>query len=76
MGWHWTYGPVLRAMVSGHFLMSVCGYMHVRVGLGWGTRHGIWVGTTRVSWTDEDVGFFEGGVNVTSAQFGWPMSGP
>jgi hypothetical protein len=34
-------------------------------GLGWGTRHGVWVGTGRVSWTDKDVGFFEGGVNVT-----------
>jgi hypothetical protein len=32
-----------------------------RVGLGWGTWHGVWVGTGRVSWTDEDVGFFEGG---------------
>jgi hypothetical protein len=32
-----------------------------RVGLRWDTRHGIWVGTGRMSWTDEDVGFFEGG---------------
>jgi hypothetical protein len=37
------------------------GHMHVRVGLGWGTRHGVWVGTGRVSWTDEDVGFLGGG---------------
>jgi hypothetical protein len=28
--------------------------------VGWGTRHGVWVGTGRVSWTDEDVRFFEG----------------
>ena len=28
-----------------------------------------------VSWTDEDVGFFEG-VCVTSGQFRWPSSGP
>jgi hypothetical protein len=51
--------------------------MHARVGLGWGTRHGVWVGTGRVSWTDEDVGFF-GGVNVTRAPIWmaheWPMS--
>jgi hypothetical protein len=39
-----------------------------RVGLGWDTRHNIWVCTRRMvvrSWTDKDVGFFEGGVNVT-----------
>jgi hypothetical protein len=28
-----------------------------RVSLGWGTRHGISIGTGRVSWIDEDVGF-------------------
>jgi hypothetical protein len=40
--------------------------MHACVCLGWGTRHDVWVGTGRVSWTDEDVGFFEGGgLNVT-----------
>jgi hypothetical protein len=61
MGQHWTYGRALRGKVPGHFLGSVCGHMHVRVALGWGTRHGVWVGTGRVSWTDEDVGFFEGG---------------
>jgi hypothetical protein len=33
----------------------------VRVGLGWGTRHDVWVSTRGVSWADEDVGFFEGG---------------
>jgi hypothetical protein len=32
-----------------------------RVSLRWNTRHGVWVGTGRVSWTDEDVGFFEWG---------------
>jgi hypothetical protein len=61
MGRHWTYSRALRGKVPGHFLGSVCGHMHARVGLGWGTRHGVWVGTGRVSWTDEDVGFFEGG---------------
>jgi hypothetical protein len=48
-----------------------------RVGLRWDTRHGIWVGTGRVSWTDEDVRFFEG-VNVTPDPIWiaheWPMS--
>jgi hypothetical protein len=38
--------------------------MHARMGLGWDTRHGVCVSTGRVSWTNEDVGFFEG-VNVT-----------
>jgi hypothetical protein len=33
-----------------------------RVSLRWNTRHGVWVGTGRVSWTDEDV---LSGVNVT-----------
>jgi hypothetical protein len=38
----------------------------MRMGLGCDTHHGVWVGTGRVSWTDEDVGFFEGGrENVT-----------
>jgi hypothetical protein len=32
-----------------------------RVGLRWDTRHGVWVDTRQVSWTDEDVEFFEGG---------------
>jgi hypothetical protein len=59
--WHDTYGRALRGKVPGHLLRSVCGHMHARVGLGWSTRHGVWVGTGRVSWTDEDVGFFEGG---------------
>jgi hypothetical protein len=61
MGRHWTYVRALRGKVPGHLLGSLCRHMHVRVGLGWGTRHGVWVGTGRVSWTDEDVGFFEGG---------------
>jgi hypothetical protein len=61
MGRHWTYGRALRGKVPGHLLGSMCGHMHALVGLGWGTRHGIWVGTGRVSWTDEDVGFFKGG---------------
>jgi hypothetical protein len=44
-----------------------------------GTRHGVWVGTGWVSWTDEDVGFFEGGgVNVTPGPIWmaheWPTS--
>jgi hypothetical protein len=74
MGQHWTYGRALRGKVG-----SVCGHMHALVGLGWGTRHGVWVGTGRVSWTNEDVGFFEGGgVNVTPGPIGmaheWPMS--
>ena len=47
-----------------------------RVGLRWDTWHGIWVGTGRVSCTDEDVGFFEGGCMSHPALFGWPMSGP
>jgi hypothetical protein len=51
--------------------------MHARVGLGWGTRHSVWVGTRRVSWTDEDVGFIEG-VNITPGPIWmaheWPMS--
>jgi hypothetical protein len=78
MGRHWTYGRALRGKVLGHLLGSVCEHMHVRVGLGWGPRHGVWVGTGRVSWTDEDVGFFEGGVNVTPDPIWmaheWPMS--
>jgi hypothetical protein len=61
MGRHWTYGRALRGKVPGHLLESMCGHMHSRVGLGWGTQHGVWVGTGRVSWTDEDVGFIEGG---------------
>jgi hypothetical protein len=51
--------------------------MPVCVGLGWGTRHGVWVGTRWVSWTDKDVGFFEG-VNVTIGPIWmtleWPMN--
>jgi hypothetical protein len=75
----WTYNRALRGKVPGHLLGSVCGHMHACVGLGWGTRHGVWVGsvgwgtlhcvwvgTGWVSWTNKDVGFFEGGgVNVT-----------
>jgi hypothetical protein len=69
----------LRGKVPGHLLGSVCGHMHARVGLGWDIWHGVWVGTGRVSWTDEDVGFFEGGgVNVTPdpiwMAYEWPMS--
>jgi hypothetical protein len=32
-GWHWTYGPALKGKVPGHFLGSVCGHMHARLGL-------------------------------------------
>jgi hypothetical protein len=60
MGRHWTYSRALRK-VPRHLLGSVCRHMHARVGLGWDTWHGIWVSTGRVSWTDEDVRFFEGG---------------
>jgi hypothetical protein len=56
-----TVVHALRGKVPGHLLGSVCRHIHARVGLGWGTRHGVWVDTGRVSWTDEDVGFFEGG---------------
>jgi hypothetical protein len=77
MGRHWMYGRALRGEVLGHLLGSVCGHMHVRVGLGWGTRQGVWVGTGRVSWTDEDVGSLRG-VNVTPGPIWmaheWPMS--
>jgi hypothetical protein len=41
MGRHWTYGCALRGKVLGYLLESVCGHMHARVGLGWGTWHGI-----------------------------------
>jgi hypothetical protein len=58
-------GANLRGKVPRHLLGSVCGHMHARVGLEWGTRHGVWVDTGQVSWTDEEAGFFEGGVNVT-----------
>jgi hypothetical protein len=72
-----TYCRVLRGKVLGHLLGLVCRHMHVRVGLGWDTWHGVWVGTGRVSWTDKDVGFFEG-VNVTPGSIWiaheWPMS--
>jgi hypothetical protein len=61
MGRHWTYGRALRGKVPGHFIGSVCGHMHARVGLGWDTRYGVRVGTRWVSWTDEDVRFFGGG---------------
>jgi hypothetical protein len=64
MGRHWTYGHALRGNVPGHLLGSVCGHMHVCVGLGWDTQHGIWVDTGRVSWSDEDVEFFFEGVGV------------
>jgi hypothetical protein len=47
------------------------------VGLGWGTRHGVWVDTGQVSWTDEDVGSLRG-VNVTPGPIWmaheWPMT--
>jgi hypothetical protein len=57
---------------------GACGpKMHARVAMGWGTQHGVWVGTGRVSWTDEDVRFFEG-MNVTpgpiSMAYEWHMS--
>jgi hypothetical protein len=80
MGRYWTYGCALRGSVPGHLLRLVCGHIHARVVLGWGTRHGVWVVTGRVSWTDEDVRFFEGGggVNVTPGPIlmahKWPMS--
>jgi hypothetical protein len=61
MARHWMYGRALRGKVHGHLLGSVCRHMHSRVGLGWGTQDGVWVGTGWVSWTDEDAGFFEGG---------------
>jgi hypothetical protein len=51
----------------------VCGHMHVRVGLGWGTRLGVWVSTGRVSWTDEDVAFFEGGECHTRPNLDGPL---
>jgi hypothetical protein len=38
-----------------------CRHMHACVGLGRDTWHGVWVSTGWVSWTDEDVGFLEGG---------------
>jgi hypothetical protein len=52
-------GRALRGKVPGHLLGSVRGHMHAGVGLRWGTQHNIWVDIGRVSWTDEDVGFFE-----------------
>jgi hypothetical protein len=72
MGQHWTYGRALRGKVSRHLLGLGCGHMHARVGLGWGTRHGVWVDTRRVSWTDEDVGFFEGGERHTQSNLDGP----
>jgi hypothetical protein len=45
MGRHWTYSRALRGKVPRHLLGSVCRHMHARVGLGWGTQHGVWVGT-------------------------------
>jgi hypothetical protein len=58
-------------------LGSVCRHIHARVGLGWGTRHGVWVGTGRASWTDEDVRFFDGGgVNVTPGPIWMDHEGP
>jgi hypothetical protein len=76
-GQHWTYDHALRGNIPRHLLRSVCGHMHVCVGLGWDARHDVWVGTRRVSWTDEDIMFFEG-VNVTpgpiSMAHEWPMS--
>jgi hypothetical protein len=51
-------GRMARGKVPGHLLGSVCGHMHARVGLTWGAQHGVWFDTRRVSWTNEDVGFF------------------
>jgi hypothetical protein len=65
MGRNWTYVRALRGEVPEHLLGSVCGHMRARVGLGWGTWHGVWVGTGRVSWTDRMSGSLRGGVNVT-----------
>jgi hypothetical protein len=48
MGRHWMNVRALRGKVPRHLLESVCGHMHVHVVLGWGTRHGVWVGTGRV----------------------------
>jgi hypothetical protein len=77
MGWHWTYGRALRGKVPGHLLGSVCRHIHACVGLGWGTRHGVWVGTGRASWTDEDVRFFDGGgANVTPGPIWMDHEGP
>jgi hypothetical protein len=60
-GRHRTYDRALREKVPRHLLGSVCGHIYACVGFGWDTHHGVWVGIGRVSWTDEDVGFFEGG---------------
>jgi hypothetical protein len=49
MGRHWTYGRALGGKVPKHLLGLMCGHMHARVGLGWGTRRGVWVDTGRVS---------------------------
>jgi hypothetical protein len=49
MGRHWTYGRALGGKVPKHLLRLMCGHMHARVGLGWGTRRGVWVDTGRVS---------------------------
>jgi hypothetical protein len=57
---HDAYGRALRGKVPGHLLESVCGHMHAHVGLGSGTRHGVFVDTGQVSWTDEDVGSLRG----------------
>jgi hypothetical protein len=53
MGQHWMYGRALRGKVSEPTLAVAhtgqcadIGCM-ARVGLGWDTRHGIWVGTGR-----------------------------
>jgi hypothetical protein len=78
MGRHWTYGRALRGKVPGHLLGSVCGHMHLHVGLGWGTRHGVWVGTGRVSGQSRTSASLGGGVNVTPDPIRmaheWPMS--
>jgi hypothetical protein len=48
--------------------------MHARVGLEWGTRHGVWVDTGQVSWTDEEAGFFVAGGGECHT---WPnLDGP
>jgi hypothetical protein len=65
IGQHWTYHRALIGNAHGHLLGSIYGHMHVRVGLGWDAQHGIFVDTGLVSWID-DVGFFGGGVNVTT----------
>jgi hypothetical protein len=73
MGRHWTYGRALRGKVPKHLLGSVCGHMHVRVGLGWGTRHGVWVGTGQVSWAVAHTGQCAGIGRMTCVGLRWDI---